>query len=225
MSLGAPIRRKTRRIAASVPVRIEWQISGGDILRSRGFVRDISAKGVYCYLEHPLAVGLEVEFDLLFPHELVGGLSQVYRCRGRVLRTDKLRSLYYGIALSILVHRPIDVGRENQRTHLRSAPASPLVAFYTGLRSVVRDLSLGGAFIEDPEPFPEGRLFKIQVQSPSIQGTFIAETIVRRAEWNVGMAVEFVSLSEEANRRLQELLERVTVPPGIDRGGPISRTG
>ena len=166
-----------------------------------------------------------MEFDVVFPQELVGTAAQLYRCRGRVLRKDRLRSQHFGQAISVLFHRPIDAGTNNQRAFPRYMPNSPMVAMYTGLRSVVRDLSLGGAFIEDPEPLLEGRTFKIQMQSHSLPSTIVVEAVVRRVERHEGMAVEFVALTMNANRGLQELLGNVAEPHDVRHGGPMSKTG
>src|SRR5207244_844265 len=108
--------------------RIEWLTSEGDLLSTRGMTRDISSVGVYCYIDHPLATGLEVEFDVLFPAELTGAEPLMFRCRGRVLRTETLRK-GFGIPVSIQSRHLIEAGELYRRCYNRVVPF-PLVAEY-----------------------------------------------------------------------------------------------
>lgn len=49
--------------------------------------QDISAGGVLFRLDEEMAVGTQLEFDITFPPEMLGGEKQVLvRCLGRVVR-------------------------------------------------------------------------------------------------------------------------------------------
>ena len=57
-------RRKSHRVATSSPIRFEWLTPERGLVSTRGMTRDVSSGGVYGYIEHPLAMGLELEFDV-----------------------------------------------------------------------------------------------------------------------------------------------------------------
>jgi len=202
-------QRGSQRVALSSPIRVEWLTAGGDLLSTRGMTRDISSAGIYCYIEHPLATGLDVEFDIPFPAELTGAEPLMFRCRGQVLRTERLRN-GFGIPVLIQSRHLIEAGELHRRGYVRVH--SPVVAEYSGLRATVRDLSLSGAFIEDYDPLPVGREIEPHLKDQDLRGEIIAQAVVRRIEPHVGMAVEFVALFADAERRLREFLARRTAP-------------
>lgn len=204
-------RREAPRLTSSLPISLEWQTEGDELRRVRGTTRDVTRNGVYCFVEEPLAPGLPVGFDVLFPGELTAGDPLRLRCRGRILRSES-HGRRFGVAASIqshtVVETPEPVAESDRRGHTRIQPNSAVVVEYPGVRSVVRDLSLTGAFIEDERPFPMGRMMDLHLRVDG-QGTEIeVKAIVRRVEPQLGMAVEFVALSQQANERLREIVEK-----------------
>ncbi len=202
-------RRGSQRVALASPIRIEWFPIGGDLLSTRGLARDISSAGLYCYIDHPLAIGMEVEFDIPFPSGLTGAEPLMFRCRGKVLRTERLRAKH-GIAILIKSRHLIEAGELHRRGYARVFTS--VVAEYAGLRAEVRNLSLSGGFIEDYDPLPVGREIEIHLKGQELRGEIIVQAVVRRVEPHVGMAVEFVALSADSERRLRESLERSSRP-------------
>ena len=214
MSLPSPFwaeRRGELRVPAAIPIRFEWLTVGGELLRARGVMRDLSDRGVYCYIEHPLTVGLQVGFDILNPAELTGREPVMFRCRGRVLRCERLRNRF-GVAVSIQSHQAVDTTKLYRRAYDRIFPPSPVVATYAGLHSVVRGLSRVGAFIEDHHPLPVGYKIELRLQAQEWSGEIIVQVIVRRVEPDTGMGVEFVALTGDADRQLRELIEKTASP-------------
>lgn len=210
MSLSARTwhdRRGSQRVKLSSSIRLEWLTAGGDLLSTRGATFDISSAGIYCFTENPLAIDLEVEFDIPFSAGLTGAEPLMFRCRGRVLRTEKLQS-GFGIAVLIQSRHLIEAGELHRRGNVR-VPAT-VVAEYSGLRATVRDLSLSGAFIEDYNPLSVGCEIEPHLKGQELRGEIVVTAVVRRIEPQVGMAVEFVALSADAERRLRESLERYT---------------
>lgn len=206
-------RRKAPRLDASHPIILEWQTPRGELHRARGSTRDIALGGVYCLMERPLAKGVPVEFDMVIPAQLAGGNPVKLRCRGRVLRSESAGERGFGVAVTIetsevleVLEPTVDAGRH--RIYARIVPPAPIQAEYPGMRSGVRDLSLAGAFIEDERPLPVGRLFKLRLSSSRLPTEIEVDTIVRRVEPHVGMAVEFVALTKEAKKTLQEIVEQ-----------------
>lgn len=63
--------------------------------------RDVSAGGVYFYLDFELASGSTVEFVVTFPPEITLVKSLRVRCTGRVIRIDKPVPQGIGVAAEI----------------------------------------------------------------------------------------------------------------------------
>jgi len=196
-------RREPRQFFAG-PIRFEWQTVGGDILCARGITRDVSARGVYSFIEHALTVGMQVRFDVLRPSEKAGEPPAVYRCGGRVLRSER-RGSRFGIAASIQLHHFIDSSSPHRRTHQRIVPATPVIARYGRLSAVVRDISHIGAFIEDHHPLPVGSRVELHLQGKGAEAS-VVQAVVRRVEESVGMGLEFVALSSKADEDLRLLI-------------------
>jgi len=203
-------RRETPRVTTGVPISLEWRTEGGEIRRVRGTTRDITRSGVYCFVEEPLAPGLPVGFDVIFPGELTAGDPLKLRCQGRILRSESW-GRRFGVVASIQSHEVLEtaepLSESDRRIHLRVQPSSAIVVEYPGQRSVVRDLSPTGAFVEDERPFPVGRMLELRLRRDGLAGDIQVKAIVRRVEPQIGMAVEFVALTEEANQRVRELVE------------------
>lgn len=204
-------RRQTRRLATTLPVQVEWAGVEGEIRRARGSTRDISRAGLYCFLEEPLAGGISVAFDVVFPAELTAGNPLKLRCQGRVLRSETCERRF-GVAATIenfqVMDTPEPLRDSDRRAYARILPTSSLAVHYPGVRSVVRDLSLTGAFLEDERPFPVGRQVELQLTGNGLSAEVRVKAVVRRVEPQVGMAVEFIALSREANNLLRQMIEK-----------------
>ena len=192
----------------SAPIRFECLTSGGEILRAHGVTRNVSSGGICFELEHPLAVGVEVEFNLQFPGEQSSSDGILtFRCQGRVLRIERLRS-GYEIHVSIQSRKLLSGKQENHREHMRVTPRSPIVADCPGLHALVRDLSQSGAFLDGPYHLRPGQEIEPHLYSDEMRGEIVPKAVIRRVEPHLGMAVDFVALSAGDDRRLRKLLQR-----------------
>lgn len=207
-------RRKNPRLPLTAPLCFEWY-RGEEIRRTRGTTRDISRSGVYGYVENPLSPGLEVEFDMVFPEELTATQPLLLRCGGRILRAE-VRERRFGAVASIdryeisAVREP--VSESERRSHLRIVPPQAIVAEYPGLRSVIRDLSPTGAFVEDERPFPVGHVIDVRLRGEGLPHPLSVKAVVRRVEPQIGMAVEFVALNHEDRVQLLRFIEGSQTP-------------
>lgn len=206
-----PERRKQPRVEAQHAIVLEWQTGEGELHRARGTTRDMALGGVYCMMERPLDPGVPVDFNLVLPAQLTGGKPLKLRCAGKVLRSERAGERAFGVAVSIdtsevaeVLPAAVDAGRH--RIYARIVPSISLQAEYPGMRSVVRDVSLAGAFIEDDRPLPVGRVFKLRLSSERVPTEIEVVSVVRRVEPHVGMAVEFVALSKEAKKSLEAIV-------------------
>ncbi|MFQ5816654.1 MAG: PilZ domain-containing protein [Terriglobia bacterium] len=97
---------------------------------------------------------------------------------------------------------PIDYERRGQP---RIKPAKAIFVEYPGYQAQIRDLSLGGAFIEDHRPIARGRVVQMRLLLDG--GTpIVAKAIVRRVEPDIGMGVEFIEMTADDRNRLREFV-------------------
>jgi hypothetical protein len=73
--------------------------------------------------------------------------------------------------------------------------------------SRVRNLSLGGLFVETPKPRGVGSTAKLEFLVQ--EGQIRADAVVRRAEPGHGLAMKFTAVSEEDRPRLEALISRL----------------
>src|SRR5688572_24345072 len=131
-------RRRSPRIPTLSPIRFEWESPGGEILRARGLTRNISQNGVYSYIEHPLQVGLELDFVVAFPPEPDSSSKSVmYRCHGTVLECERFQSRF-GVAIAIQERHHIETVGFHQRSSSRLVPPSTVLAGIAGQQAEVR---------------------------------------------------------------------------------------
>jgi hypothetical protein len=204
-------RRRALRVPTVLPICFEWRSPENEIRHTRGSTQDVSRYGLYCHLESPLAPGLPVQFEVVFPRELTATDPMKLSCSGRVLRCE-IRDRRFGLVASIDAHKIVEAKEDttdsDRRTQLRVVPQEAIVAEYPGLRSVIRDLSPTGAFIEDNRPFPVGHLIELRLRGESLREPIYVKAIVRRVEAQIGMAVEFIALTDETRETLLDFIEK-----------------
>lgn len=72
---------------------------------------------------------------------------------------------------------------------------------YGATAAVVRDLSLEGVFVADPDPLPVGSELAFTLRAGGQDITL--EGVVRHVEKEVGMGIQFVNVSAVSKRRLR----------------------
>jgi c-di-GMP-binding flagellar brake protein YcgR len=217
-SIPAVERRRAPRVPTVLPILFEWRQNESDICHARGMTKDVSRLGIYCYLEQALSAGLQVAFEVVFPRELTATDPMKLWCQGQVLRSE-MQDRRFGLVATIESHDILDAGdsipESDRRGQLRIIPPEAIVAEYPGLRSVIRDLSPTGAFVEDNRPFPVGHLIDLRLRGESLSEPIHVRAIVRRVEPQLGMAVEFVALSEATRSVLWRFIKQ-SARPKID---------
>lgn len=202
MSTGPDEKRRVKRVDTRLPVALEWKNGHGVIRRTRGVTRDMSQKGIYCYVEEPVPPQQAVQFDMVIPVEMTAGTSMALRCRATTVRTDSA-ARQFGVAAAVEHRESVSLGADlgldpERRMQRRVKPEAASPVEYPGLRAEVRDVSATGAFIADERPLPLGRQFdlrfRLEEEGPPIQ----VRAVVRRVDPQIGMAVEFTELTQEA---------------------------
>jgi hypothetical protein len=216
-------RRAAPRVFSTLPISFEWDTDDGQIRRARGTTRDVSRRGIYGYIEHPLTPALDVRFEVVFSGELTAADPLKLWCSGRILRSEIL-GRRFGVAASIEQCKVLETlepaSESDRRQDLRIIPPEAIVAEYPGIRSVIRDLSPTGAFVEEDRPFPMGRVIDMRLRGEGLEEEIEVKAIVRRVEPQIGMAVEFIALSKETRAYLLKFVEKHQRP----RVSPITAT-
>lgn len=91
-----------------------------------------------------------------------------------------------------------------RRTDQRIQPQGARVEF-PELQPRLRDLSLSGAYIEDPRPLSRGRMLRMKiVLSETV--TIAVRAMVRRVDEGKGMSVEFLEINATDRKRLRDFV-------------------
>lgn len=73
--------------------------------------------------------------------------------------------------------------------------------------SLVRDMSMGGLFIETPQPRPTGTVTRLDFLVA--EGQIRADAVVRYAKPGSGLGLKFTALSEQDRPNLAALITRL----------------
>ena len=107
--------------------------------------------------------------------------------------------------------------RERDRRLETRVPEQAVQAEYVVSPVLVRDLSVGGLSLLDPNPHQRGESVELVVRMP--EGDPIrVRAMVRRVDAGVGMALEFIHIEPADRRRLKEHIAR-TSPEKISGPG------
>jgi PilZ domain len=188
-------------VPTQLPISVQWKNGNGMIRRTRGVTRNLSQRGVYCHIEDAIPPEQEFDFVVVFPVEMTAATAIALHCRAKAVRLDT-QDRRVGVAAVIESRTPVTLTAQDleneRRVRNRVRPASLMPVEFPEIRSQIRDLSPTGAFIADERPFPLGRKlsmrFRLDGQGPTLE----VQAIVRRVDPQIGMAVEFTELSEEA---------------------------
>jgi len=89
----------------------------------------------------------------------------------------------------------------DKRTTPRFEVGNGVYVVYVEGSGAVRDLSLNGAFILDPQPLPVGEHLRLDLRMGHV--SVLTDAVVRRCVPGQGMGVEFLNVNPEGKRRLR----------------------
>lgn len=72
----------------------------------------------------------------------------------------------------------------------------------------LRDLSVGGAFVQTHQVFPVGSILNLRFKMPAITNLITCSAIVRNMTVGEGLGVEFLDLSRDSRRYVEEFVEQ-----------------
>lgn len=93
-----PDKRSIRRFSLDLPISVRFVDQGQQEINAH--TRDVSARGVFMYMETEIVAGAPVEFVMTLPPEITLSDPIRVRCAGKVLRVDKLQQAQ-GVAVAI----------------------------------------------------------------------------------------------------------------------------
>jgi hypothetical protein len=98
MGQPGPEKRSIRRVLLDLPVSVKFLDSGRREVS--GHTRDVSARGVFIYLETDIRVGAPIEFVMTLPTEITLSNPIRVRCSGAVVRVERTGN-EQGVAVAI----------------------------------------------------------------------------------------------------------------------------
>ena len=102
--------------------------------------------------------------------------------------------------------------RKERRFPRVTAATGIWVSWKTGVRhcvSPIRTVGLGGLFIFEDDPLPEGSTLQLVFKVPDKKETVHARAVVRLAEVGRGMGVEFIHMNPTERLRLAQFMRKL----------------
>ena len=102
---------------------------------------------------------------------------------------------------------------EHQRKHHRVSLRTELWigqdGIFTRTDELLRDLSVGGAFVQSRQVFPIGSVLNFRFKVPKVTNLVTCTAIVRNMEVGDGLGVQFLDLSGENFRQVEQYVKDV----------------
>lgn len=80
-------QRNTRRFSLRLPVAVKVQ--NAEMQELPAHTKDVSARGIYFFIDAPVEAGSQIEFVLTLPPEVTLTESIRVRCRGQIVRVER----------------------------------------------------------------------------------------------------------------------------------------
>lgn len=98
--------------------------------------------------------------------------------------------------------------REHPRVSLTTELWIGQDGIFTRADEFLRDLSIGGAFVQSRQVFPIGSILNFRFKLPNVTNFITCTGIVRNMEVGEGLGVQFLDLSGENLRQVQQYVEK-----------------
>ena len=101
---------------------------------------------------------------------------------------------------------------ENLRRHRRVGLRTELWigqdGIFTRTDELLEDLSIGGAFVQSRQVYPTGSILSFRFKVPNVSSFISCTAIVRNMEVGRGLGVQFLDLSGENLRHVEQYIEK-----------------
>ncbi len=104
------------------------------------------------------------------------------------------------------------MARPDKRYAQRLAASAGDYVVYVEGSGTIRDISIGGVFIQDKNPLPEGTMFGFTLRLG--EEMLPLKGIVRRSIARTGMGIQFQDLSSDSINKLERVLNRKRMKAG-----------
>ena len=98
--------------------------------------------------------------------------------------------------------------RKHRRVGLKTELWIGQDGIFTRTDEYMRDLSVGGAFVVSHQVFPIGSILNFRFKVPHVTNLISCTGIVRNMEIGDGLGIQFLDLSGENLRQVEEYVER-----------------
>ena len=105
--------------------------------------------------------------------------------------------------------------RKHPRVGLKTELWIGQEGIFTRTDEILRDLSVGGAFVQSHQVFPVGSILSFRFKVPNALNLIHCTAIVRNMELGNGIGVEFLDLSGESRRQVELFIDNNlnSIPP------------
>ena len=104
------------------------------------------------------------------------------------------------------------MARPDKRYATRLAASAGDYVVYVEGSGIIRDISIGGVFIQDRNPMPEGTVFGFTLRLGD--ELLPLKGIVRRSIARTGMGIQFQDLTPDSMNRLERILNQKRTQAG-----------
>jgi hypothetical protein len=80
-------QRATRRFSLRLPVEVK--VEDGQAADQPAFTKDVSARGIFFFIDSPVEPGSKIDFILTLPPEVTLTENIRVRCRGQIVRVEQ----------------------------------------------------------------------------------------------------------------------------------------
>lgn len=103
--------------------------------------------------------------------------------------------------------------RQHRRVSLRTELWIGQDGIFTRTGELLRDLSIGGAFVQSGQVYPIGSILNFRFKMPNVANFVSCTAIVRNMEVGNGLGVQFLDLSGENLRHVEQYVEKTLALP------------
>jgi PilZ domain len=105
-----------------------------------------------------------------------------------------------------------ELQREHPRVSLRTELWIGQDGIFTRTDELLRDVSVGGAYLQSRQVFPIGSVLNFRFKIPNVTNFVSCTAIVRNMEVGGGIGVQFLDLSGENRKLIEQYVEKALEP-------------